>query len=109
MTRRVLPNRRASETFELECGGLIYIFSISHFPDGQLAEVFLSSQKVGSHADTAARDVAIACSLALQHGANVETIRKALCHDACDDAAGPLGVALNIIVGQSEPIAGDTN
>ena len=97
--RARLPNRRASETFGLECAGLTYTCTISRFADGRVAEVFLSNHKNGSHADTAARDAAIACSIALQHGADLETIRKALCRDARGNASGPLGAALDIIAG----------
>ena len=50
-----------------------------------------------STADVNARDAAIACSLALQFGADVETIRKALCRDSHGRASGPLGAALDII------------
>ena len=97
--RARLPSRRASETFNLECSGLSYTCTISRFTDGRIAEVFLSNHKNGSHADTAARDAAIACSIALQHGADLETIRKALCRDGRGNASGPLGTALDIIAG----------
>jgi hypothetical protein len=96
-TRRRLPDRRASETFALECAGLAYIATISRFDDGGLGEILLTNHKAGSHADTAARDSAIVCSIALQFGANVEVIRKALCRDARGNASGPLGVALDMI------------
>jgi hypothetical protein len=62
-----------------------------------LGEFFLTNHKAGSAADTAARDAAIACSIALQFGANAETIRKALCRDARGNASGPLGVALDML------------
>jgi ribonucleoside-diphosphate reductase alpha chain len=97
--RQRLANRRASETFALECAGLNYLATVSCFPDGRLGEIFLSNHKAGSAADTAARDAAIACSIALQFGADVETIRKALCRDARGNASGPLGVALDLIAG----------
>jgi hypothetical protein len=44
-----------------------------------------------------ARDSAIVCSIAIQFGADVETIRKALCRDSHGRASGPLGAALDII------------
>ena len=66
-----------------------------------LGEIFLSNHKAGSAADTAARDAAIACSIALQFGADVETIRKALCRDSQGRASGPLGTALDIVAGES--------
>jgi hypothetical protein len=95
--RQRLPNRRASETFSLECAGLKYRATVSRFSDGRLAEIFIANHKAGSGADTAARDSAIVCSIALQYGADVETIRKALCRDSRGNANGPLGVALDIM------------
>jgi ribonucleoside-diphosphate reductase alpha chain len=93
--RRRLPNRRASETYALECDGLRYTATVARFEDGRLAEIFLSNNKSGSAADAAARDSAIVCSIALQFGAGLETIRRALCRDARDKACAPLGAALD--------------
>jgi hypothetical protein len=98
--RQRLPNRRASESFALECAGLKYVATISRFDDGRLGEIFLSNHKAGSHADTAARDAAITCSIALQFGADIETIRKALCRGARGNASGPLGCALDLLAGE---------
>jgi hypothetical protein len=64
--RRRLPDRRASETFEVKCEGLTYLATVSHFRDGSPGEIFLTNNKAGSTADTAARDAAITCSIALR-------------------------------------------
>jgi len=61
---------------------IAYTATVSWFGDGRLAELFLNNHKAGSQADTSARDAAITLSLALQHGADAETIRKALCRDS---------------------------
>jgi hypothetical protein len=98
--RMRLPNRRAAETFELEVGGLHYVCTFSRFPDGSVSELFLSNHKSNSAADTAARDSAIVCSIALQFGADITTIRKALCRDYWNRATGVLGVALDHIADQ---------
>jgi ribonucleoside-diphosphate reductase alpha chain len=95
--RERLPNRRASEVFEFEAGGLHYTASVSSFSDGRIGELFLSNHKSNSAADTNARDSAIAFSFAVQHGADAEAIRRALSRDAQGGALGPLGVALDII------------
>jgi hypothetical protein len=95
--RERLPDRRASETFDVGIVGRQYRCTISRFADGRLAEVFLSNNKSGSDSDTAARDSAIVCSIALQFGSDVETIRKALCRDGRGNASGPLGVALDML------------
>jgi hypothetical protein len=95
--RQRLPDRRASETFAVERAGLAYTVTMSRYDDGRLGEIFIDMNKAGSAADTAARDSAIVCSLALQHGADVETIRHALCRDARGAATGPLGAALDLL------------
>jgi hypothetical protein len=95
--RRRLPNRRRSESFELECGGLRYSATVSWFDDGSLAEIFLRNHKVGSAADINARDAAIVSSIALQYGAPLDVIRHALLRDTKGVASSPLGVALDRI------------
>ena len=99
MTREHLPSRRPSTTFDFTCGNLHYTCSYSHFASGGIAELFLSNHKSNSHADTAARDSAIVCSLALQHGTDPEFIRRALCRDSHGRASGPLAAALDLIMG----------
>ena len=98
-TRERLPNRRASEVFDLEVGGLTYTASLARFGNGKISELFLNNHKSNSSADTNARDNAIAFSFAVQHGADAEDIRCALSRDAQGRAPGPLGVALDIIAG----------
>ena len=97
MRRERLPNRRASETFEVHSAGLDYRVTVSRYPDGRLAEIFLSSHKMGSHADNAARDSAIMTSIALQYGAALDTVRHAITRDANGQASSPLGVALDLL------------
>jgi ribonucleoside-diphosphate reductase alpha chain len=99
--RECLPSRRLCETFNFECNGLHYTATISRYADGRLAEIFLGNAKAGSHSDAAAKDSAVVCSIALQHGVPVETIRRALLRDARGNPASPLGAALDIIAVQS--------
>jgi hypothetical protein len=95
--RQRLSNRRASSNFNFECGGLAYVATISHFDDGRLAEIFLSNGKAGSDSDANARDAAIVCSIALQHGTPLKVIRHALLRDGQGRPSTPLGVALDLI------------
>jgi hypothetical protein len=95
--RRRLPDRRLAETFGLEVGGLRYTCTVGRFSDGSIGELFLNNHKSNSAADTNARDAAIVFSIAVQCGADVETIRKALCRDGHGNASGPLGCALDMI------------
>jgi hypothetical protein len=103
MTRQRLPNRRSAETFELTVGGLHYTCTVGRFSDGSIGELFLNNHKSNSAADTNARDAAIVFSIAVQCGADVETIRKTLCRDARGNASGPLGAALDIIAREIAP------
>jgi hypothetical protein len=96
--RNRLPNRRPAENFELEVEGLRYTATVGRFPDGTIGELFLSSHKTNSSADSSARDCGIVLSIALQHGADAEAIRRALSRDSQGRASGPLGHALDLIL-----------
>ena len=93
--RERLPNRRASESFTFECGGLRYHATISYFADGRIGEVFISNTKPSSQSDVNARDAAVVASLALQFGCPIDVLRKALLRDPCGVASSPLGMALD--------------
>jgi hypothetical protein len=96
--RRCLHNRRASETFRFRCEPFEYVATISRFPDdGALAEIFISNGKAGSGSDTAAKDSAVVCSIALQFGVPLDVIRKALMRDSRGAPNGPLAVALDLV------------
>ena len=97
MTRCRLPNRRQSETFDLEAQGLKFTCTVSRFPNGRLAEIFLQNHKAGSMAGINAQDAAVVCSLALQHGVPLDIIRRALMRDARGRASGPLATALDLL------------
>ena len=96
--RQRLPSRHLCETFSFEHGGLKYTASIARYASGELAEFFVFNHKSGSDADAAAKDSAVICSIALQHGVPVETIRRALLRDAQGRPSPPLGAALDIVV-----------
>jgi hypothetical protein len=100
--RRRLPNRRPSQSFTFRCGSFTYIATVSFFPDGHLAEIFLGNCKVGSDADCAAKDSAVVASIALQHDVPIETIRKALLRDAHGAASSPLGAALDLLASDNK-------
>src|SRR5262249_1064173 len=97
--RRRLENRRASTNFELEVAGLRYVATVGYYPNGCIGELFIGNHKSNSTADTNARDAAIAFSFAVQHGAEIEDIRRALCRDSHGRASGPLGAALDRLLG----------
>jgi hypothetical protein len=98
--RERLPNRRAAETFSLECSGLSYTCTVGRYPDGRIGELFLNNHKSNSASDANARDAAIVCSLALQNGVPLETLRRALLRDSQERPSTPLGVALDLVAEQ---------
>jgi len=73
MTKQRLPDRRASETFEITAGGMKYRATASRFADGWIA---------------------------LQHGVPLDVIRRALMRDGRGRPNGPLGVALDLLAGE---------
>ena len=95
--RQRLPDRRPSEVFDFEAMSLRFTASISRYPDGRVSELFCDNHKAGSSIGTLVRDSAIIFSFAVQHGADPETIRRALCRDSSGRALGPIGEALDII------------
>ncbi len=95
--RQRLPNRRLNESFDFHWRGMSFTATYGRFPDGRLAEIFLTNSKVNTDSDTAARDSAVVCSIGLQFGADLETIRGALLRDSQGAPSGPLGIALDAI------------
>jgi hypothetical protein len=95
MSRQRLPNRRACESFEFRHDGFAFTASVGYFQDGRVAEIFLSSHKPGSPIEAIARDAAVTVSIALQFGAELETIRAALTKDHDGSPATLLGAALD--------------
>jgi hypothetical protein len=95
--RERLPNRRQCESFEFRHAGLDFTLAAGFYPDGRIAEIFLSSHKPGSPIEAIVRDAAVTLSIALQFGVPIETIRQALTKDHDGSAATPLGAALDAI------------
>lgn len=90
--REKLPNRRASESFQFEHGGVRYTASVSFFDGQRLGEIFIDALKPGSAIAEHAQDAAVLASLLLQHGVTAATIKHSI--------SGPLATALKIA---SEP------
>src|SRR5215204_3678960 len=95
--REVLPSRRAAETRTIRVNGTVYQMTSSRYPDGRLAEIFLTANKTGSQVDMAARDAAVVASIACQFGVPMDVLRHSLSRDARGLATGPLGTALDIL------------
>lgn len=95
--RKILPQRRANETFTFRHGSFHYTVTAGYFEDQQVGEIFINSNKIGSEADVIASDAAIAVSLALQYGCPLEVLKKSMQRNADGTPMGPLSHALELI------------
>lgn len=79
MSRRRLPNRRLSKTFELMHRDLRHHVSIGYYSDTLKAgEVFARGPKAGSMMEAVLSDACTLMSLLLQYGASPEEIARAM-------------------------------
>ena len=99
--RRTLPQRRASETFDLRFWNQNFTVTIGRYPDGTLGEVFIDSRKTGGDVEAIARDAAVLASLALQHGVGIEIIRHAVTRCGDGSPASILGAVVDCISADS--------
>jgi hypothetical protein len=93
--RQRLANRRQSEFFQFQAMDLRFTGSISRYPNGDIAEIFIDNHKAGSMVGTLVRDSAIILSFALQYGTDLDEIGKAVARD------GPVGQAIDLITNSS--------
>lgn len=95
--RRILPQRRASETFDLDFGGLTkaHTVTIGFYPDGAIGEIFINGGKSGEVVEAIARDAAVILSMALQFGADLTNIKSAITRDAQGEAQSIIGVVID--------------
>lgn len=100
--REILPNIRGGMAFEFDHHGIMFVGRGNFYPDGRLAEVFLTAGKTGTHLQVAMQDSAVAASLALQHGCPAETLKGAYLKTDAGDPAGPMGKLFEILTGRGE-------
>jgi hypothetical protein len=97
MSRRVLPQRRASETRNVRFYNQDVAFTVGYYPDGTPGEIFIDAGKSGMDVQSTARDAAVTLSLALQHGAPIETIRRAVTRNGSGEPTSVLGAIVDIL------------
>jgi hypothetical protein len=102
--RRILPQRRAAETFEIAFGGIdrTYAVSVGYYDDATIGEVFISGGKSGQTVEAIARDGAVVLSLALQYGADIKNIRSAITRDESGAPSSIIGAVLDELVKAKE-------
>lgn len=102
MRRETLPNRRETTGVTFDHDGQKYTAHFGQYPDGRIAEVFVSGMKIGTSVDTGAREASTILSMALQFGAAFESIRRALPRDPSGKAMGPIGAIMDLLHGDAE-------
>ncbi|MFG1461762.1 hypothetical protein V5F77_02600 [Xanthobacter sp. DSM 24535] len=100
MDRHRLPTRRPHEVVEFMHGRIAYSAGVGTYEDGRLGEVFLRAGRAGTEIDAHARDASVLLSLALQHGATINTIRGALTREEDGSASGPVGILLDMLAAE---------
>ena len=78
MSRERLPDRRPSETADLDFDGARYAVTLGRFPDGRPGEVFTGNAKVGSAMDALLDDACILISLLLQNSVEPAALAKTM-------------------------------
>jgi ribonucleoside-diphosphate reductase alpha chain len=86
--RDELPNRRRTETCEIDVEGVDYSVSVGLYDDGRPGEIFVAGMKVGSQMDGILADAAILASNCLQRGMTAAQLAGAM------SASTPIGAAL---------------
>jgi ribonucleoside-diphosphate reductase alpha chain len=101
--RAVLPQRRAGEVFDFKYEGMGFVATIGRYPDGsrpdggRIGEIFLNGAKLDNQTDFYARDLGMALSFALQYGATLAELRRAMTRDATGKPQGLGGHVLDLI------------
>lgn len=108
--RRVLPQRRATFTFDIyrENGTLDMTVAFSTFeppgsaPPFTVAEIFVTSRKIGSTTEAICRDAAILLSLSLQHGCDLTTIKHALTRNQDGSPQSVMGQVVDRVMQEAQ-------
>lgn len=103
--REPLPMRRFCETIEVPFGGLArsHFVTVGYYGDGRPGEVFINGGKSGEVVEAIARDAAVLLSMALQYGAELETIKHAITRDGRGDPSSIIGAVVDRMVQLDPP------
>lgn len=104
MSRAALPNRRNSFNFTVAFQGERYDVTIGYYGTAGVGEVFINrimgkaSAKVGTVLDSVCRDGAILISLALQHGAQLQTVAHAVTRNSDGEPQTIIGAIVDKLI-----------
>ena len=98
MTRRRLANRRPAVLVGVEHQGAVFTVCAGLYSGGQVGEVFVSGARSGSDLAALVDDGAVLASIALQYGAPLEVLARAMGRHNNRTPASVLGCALDRVV-----------
>ena len=102
--RNTLPPRRRSMTSEFQwMNQHVVTVTLGFYPGGGVAEIFATAGKSGEQLEAAARDAVIIASIAMQYGAPLDTILRALTRDDRGAAGSLAGAILDHVEKMLEP------
>lgn len=101
MSRDILPQRRFCETVHFDHWGMPFEATLGYYQDRRIGEIFLNAGKLTSTADILAKEAAIALSFALQFGASLDDMRRAMPRTTAGEPEGPLGKLMDLLGEQS--------
>ena len=100
--RKKLPNRRPSETFELEYGGVSFYATVGYNAVGEPKEVFVNARKQGSMMDASLADAAVLVSRHLQSGTTAAELAGSVSRSGgtlshATEPASPIAVIVDLL------------
>ena len=95
--RRILPQRRRAESFELYHGkqNTPFQITVGYYPDDRIGEIFIAGGKSGSDFEAVARDGAVLLSIALQFGVPLDVIQHAITREGNGEASTIVGAVVD--------------
>ena len=104
--RRILPMRRACETFELEFGGAhaAHIITLGYYGDGTFGEMFVNSGKSGETIEAITKDAAKLVSLCRQYGCPVDVIKNVITRNAQGQPESVIGAVIDCLKNEEKEI-----
>lgn len=85
MSRSTLPHRRQISTVGGRCGNVKFFVTVGFYEDGRPGECFFDVAKAGTQMRAVGHAMAMMVSIALQHGAPIDTILDTLSDFSPDD------------------------
>ena len=103
MSRRILPQRRMSLTFDLVFKDQLVGITAGFFPSGDLGEVFIDIGKTGADIQSITHDAAVVVSIAIQCGASISEMHHAVLRDADGVPVSVIGAILDGLMHEVRP------